>query len=187
MVPGGFRYSIELGGSELTFRELFEGLEDDGAFSGWYTRLLVDSGLDAFYWEHPPLTERGLENRAEFVILEAPELETLRPDAGAFREYFERAGDRSVVSFSNLAKDAWLVAPVPVHARATYLHLARFLRGAPARQVRQLWRATARAVLDRVGEAPLWVSTAGLGVGWLHVRLDSFPKYSRHRQYANAV
>ena len=30
---------------------------------------------------------------------------------------------------------------------------------------------------------PTWVSTAGGGVAWLHVRLDSAPKYYTHRPY----
>ena len=27
------------------------------------------------------------------------------------------------------------------------------------------------------GAMPTWLSTAGMGVSWLHVRLDSQPKY----------
>ena len=29
----------------------------------------------------------------------------------------------------------------------------------------------------RIGIQPIWLSTAGMGVPWLHVRLDSRPKY----------
>lgn len=32
-------------------------------------------------------------------------------------------------------------------------------------------------------DAPLWVSTSGLGVPWLHVRLDDAPKYYTHRPF----
>ena len=35
----------------------------------------------------------------------------------------------------------------------------------------------------RLGGKPVWLSTAGLGVGWLHVRLDDRPKYYRHAPY----
>ena len=31
---------------------------------------------------------------------------------------------------------------------------------------------------------PLWLNTSGAAVAWLHVRLDSSPKYYRHREYA---
>jgi hypothetical protein len=36
---------------------------------------------------------------------------------------------------------------------------------------------------ERIGEAPVWLSTAGMGVAWLHVRLDSRPTYYGHRPY----
>jgi hypothetical protein len=39
---------------------------------------------------------------------------------------------------------------------------------------------------QRVSASPLWLSTAGMGVSWLHLRLDSRPKYYRHRSYAIA-
>ena len=32
-------------------------------------------------------------------------------------------------------------------------------------------------------ESPVWVSTAGMGVSWLHVRFDSRPKYYRWGEY----
>jgi len=41
----------------------------------------------------------------------------------------------------------------------------------------------AREALARLSDRPLWISTAGMGVNWLHVRLDSRPKYYRHAPY----
>ena len=32
---------------------------------------------------------------------------------------------------------------------------------------------------------PVWVSTAGAGVSWLHVRLDDRPKYYGYQPYRN--
>ena len=34
-----------------------------------------------------------------------------------------------------------------------------------------------------VNDKPTWLSTAGMGVAWLHVRLDQRPKYYAHRPY----
>jgi NADH:ubiquinone oxidoreductase subunit len=36
---------------------------------------------------------------------------------------------------------------------------------------------------NRVGEQPVWLSTAGMGVAWLHVRLDDRPKYYGYSPY----
>ena len=60
-------------------------------------------------------------------------------------------------------------------------------KGASAQADRFL-RAAGEAVLERVGSGrmlPLWVSTSGAGVYWLHLRLDSFPKYYTHAPYRN--
>ena len=32
-------------------------------------------------------------------------------------------------------------------------------------------------------QRPLWLSTNGLGVAWLHARIDARPKYYSHRPY----
>jgi hypothetical protein len=37
----------------------------------------------------------------------------------------------------------------------------------------------------RVSTTPVWLSTAGAGVAWLHVRLDDRPKYYSHRPYTD--
>jgi hypothetical protein len=73
--------------------------------------------------------------------------------------------------------------PAPRADRAHYGHLAAFVRGAPPDQVDAFWAEVARAARSRVSSEPLWISTAGLGVAWPHLRLDSRPKYYRHAAY----
>ena len=41
----------------------------------------------------------------------------------------------------------------------------------------------ADAVAARLSDRPLWLSTSGAGVAWLHVRLDDRPKYIQHAPY----
>jgi hypothetical protein len=92
-----------------------------------------------------------------------------------------------VVSFPNLGGDARLVVPTPQPGTPapTYAHLARFCRQAPVAQLAALWRAVGTEVLAWWAgtTAPLWLSTSGLGVGWLHVRLDSRPKYYSYQPF----
>jgi hypothetical protein len=68
-----------------------------------------------------------------------------------------------------------------------YTHLARFLREAPREQVHELWIAAGEAVMARLSDKPLYVSTAGMGVAWLHVRLDTRPKYFGYEPYARML
>lgn len=107
-----------------------------------------------------------------------------KPDTGAFEQHL--ASDVSV--FRNLGGDAVLVSPRQVSGidALTYVHLANYVRGAPPQQVLLLWAEVGSAVEKRVSEMkgkPVWLSTSGLGVYWLHVRLDSTPKYYTYDPY----
>lgn len=82
--------------------------------------------------------------------------------------------------FANLGGDARLV-PCPVGPHEAYAHLARFVRGGLREQVDTLWRRVGEALIEwwsTPGTTPVWLSTSGGGVPWLHVRLDRRPKYS---------
>ncbi len=58
------------------------------------------------------------------------------------------------------------------------------VRGAPREQVDALFVAVGALQSVRArSKDTLWLSTAGLGVDWLHVRIDSRPKYYRHGPY----
>ena len=65
----------------------------------------------------------------------------------------------------------------------SYAHIAEFVRNAPQYQLREFWNAVGRQLESHVDEHPRWLSTAGLGVYWLHARVDSRPKYYRHQPY----
>lgn len=71
--------------------------------------------------------------------------------------------------------------------RSVYTHLAAFVRRAPASQVHAFWQAVGKATDERMwdrssAEHAVWLSTAGMGVAWLHARLDSYPKYYVYKQ-----
>lgn len=166
-------------GVPLTFRQLFELLQDSG-FVDWYTEQLEDSQFRSYFWEHPPLTRTTIDASVEFALVNAPMLDNLHPDPAPFRSYFATA---EVVTFRNLGGDAMLIAPSPGDALQGYAHLASFLRRAPASQVHGLWRSVGRAILKSLTDKPIWLSTSGLGVAWLHIRLDSTPKYYQYQPY----
>ena len=101
-------------------------------------------------------------------------------DRAAFSDYFS---NHSVVTFDNLGRNAVLVVPCPVGDLAAYGHLVSFTRGAPEAQQHELWQAVGSAMQSRLGNNPVWLSTAGMGVSWLHVRLDDRPKYYGYQPY----
>lgn len=113
-------------------------------------------------------------------MIDAPMLDNMCPDTDAFRSYFS-GGD--VATFRNLGGDAILIAPSYEDSSCRYPHLAAFLRKAPDQQVRKLWRSVGQAVCGALSDQPIWISTSGLGVAWLHIRLDSSPKYYQYQPY----
>jgi hypothetical protein len=105
----------------------------------------------------------------------------MAPEPAAFAGHFAPA--QVVAIFANRGGDALLVAPAPQEPPGAYAHLAAFARQAPMSQQHALWQAVGDAVARRLSTVPLWLSTSGLGVAWLHVRLDERPKYYTYAPY----
>jgi hypothetical protein len=134
----------------------------------------------AFRWECPPL-RAGTERSFEFVVAADRSL-SRSPDFAPFAPQLSHART-PVVSFPSLGRDAHLVVPAPTNPRLDFAHLAAFLRNAPVSIQHALLAEVSRQVVARHSAEPLWLSTAGGGVAWLHVRLDSTPKYYSHQPY----
>jgi len=166
----------------LSYAAVLAGWYTNFEFRAFFNQLLADTPFAACFWETPPVTRATIEQAFECVVVDCPALAGVVADRVAFAEYFGSASAR-VTDFTNLGGDALLVAPGPQAPEAVYPHLAAFVRNAPASQQQALWQRVGECVTRRLSDRPLWVSTAGLGVYWLHVRLDSFPKYYSWRPY----
>jgi hypothetical protein len=178
---GGEAYHLQhADDTPITYREVLDLWQSDEAFRTYFTQLLATSPIAVFRWETPAATKETLDRPFEFVLLLCPGLER-PPERAAFAEHFER--DKLVVAFDNLGGDATLVVPTPQADDSAYGHLAAFVRQAPEEQSQALWQEVGLAMERRVGDKPVWLSTAGMGVAWLHVRLDSRPKYYGHLPY----
>ena len=159
----------------LSFRHVLELWRDSEPFRSFFTATLGQSPFEAFFWETPPVTRRTVDQVFECVVIESGALARLNPDAAPFSSQFASRPSEPVLTFPNLGGDAMLVVPAPLANAAGYTHLARFLRQGPRAQVDAMWRSAGVAMLDRLSNAPTWLSTAGLGVSWLHLRLDARP------------
>merc|ERR1711864_11401 len=104
-----------------------------------------------------------------------------------FADFFN-ACDKSVTSFKNLGGDAMLITPCPLKDvdLDIFSTLAPFMKAASSQHIQQFWETAASSALDLIknrGRQPTWMSTSGLGVYWLHLRLDSTPKYYTYSPY----
>lgn len=170
---------VEDDGGRATF-ETFLSLLTDESFVATWTRAFRDAPMDAWCWECPPMSAKSIGQPFECVLVRSPLLAGTIPEPEVFSEWFRDRED--VATFPSLGGDATLVAPCPKGDR-DFAHLAQFMRTADEAQIPALWRQVSIAVEQALGPRPIWLSTAGLGVSWRHVRLDSRPKYYRHAPY----
>lgn len=177
-----FRYRPTDRGRVLSVSDVLAAWRNDGAFATAFSQLLAGISFDAYLWETPPATQDTLHHPFEFTITDCPAL-SRRPDPSPFRNQLETTGSHGVARFPNLSGDATLIVPEPFPEDADYAHLGSFARTAPGKLQRRLWCAAAEAVEARLGRRPLWLSTSGLGVAWLHMRIDDRPKYYAYEPY----
>lgn len=185
---GGITIKYHLFRSEqtLSYREVLTLWESGGQFLEFFLGLLKQCGFNSYVWETPSISAKTLDRDFEFVIINSPTLPSV-PDRHTFKDYFEPEGpDNGVVAFPNLGHDAWLIVPSPATTDADYSGLAQFLRQAPITQQLTLWQVLARQIKLMLSTRELWISVAGGGVAWLHVRIDERPKYYRHRPYTGS-
>lgn len=179
------RITFEADRWQLTRAEVLALWKSDDVFCDAFSACLAGQPLDGFAWETPPWSRAGLRLPFECIVADSPALARERANARPFANELN-AGPVSanVVAFPNLGGDAELVVPRDLGGQGDYAHLASFLRTAPADQIREAWRLTARGMERRLGgQDCFWVSTAGLGVAWVHIRIDSRPKYYRYAPY----
>ena len=173
---------VRRGGADLSFAQVFAAWRHDAEVRTAFTAALAAAPFAGFFWETPPFTRATAAEPFQFVLVDAPALARMAPERNAFAAELAAGG---VVVFPNLGGDAALVSLAAESGAPpdVYAHLAAFSRGAPADQQHALWQTVGTAVWERLSDAPLWLSTSGLGVAWLHVRLDTRPKYYTHAPY----
>jgi hypothetical protein len=182
------KYAVTSNSAPLTFANAVKLWELDNEFRTYYSRLLADSPFLAFRWETPALTLVTAARPFEFVLLDSPHFCSRHPDSEAFADYFtDDKKDVGITTFDNLGGDSIMIVPSPRASETVYGHFADFIRGAPSSQIDALWQVIGRTVAPRLGTKPVWINTAGGGVAWLHVRLDSRPKYYGYEPYRKIV
>ena len=176
-----FKFRILAEGRCLLFAEAIAYLTSSKEFRGFLTDELVQVKFDGFFWEVKPISKNRIDDTFEFVVVQARRINDFEADAVTFKEYFKK--DVLVTTFKNLRGDAQLVVPVNVSTECNYAHFASFLRTGLPEQIDAFWELVGKEYTKQLSDKPIWLSTAGLGVHWLHVRFDQRPKYYRFEEY----
>lgn len=182
---GARKYRPVRDGAPLTWADvldLWRGTDD--SFRLFFIGMLKASACPCFRLETPAVTSAGVEQAFEFVLVDSPEID-LPADPRDFQGYFDGRPD-DVLVFANLGGDATMVVPRPREGITGYAHIAGFVNHAPMEQQLLLWKTTGETLHEKLGKSPLWLNTTGGGVPWLHVRIDSQPKYYVFDEYKAA-
>ena len=131
-----------------------------------------------FFWNTSPLTKNGDTDYKE-KFQESIELPYFQSKT-AFKDKIikaEKNGKEYATSFPNLSGDTVLVIPMPRKGKS-YATLKDFVDNAPKKQQQELWKLVAKEAKKQAKKfGKVWISTHGLGVPYLHVRIASHPKY----------
>ncbi len=181
-----YKYVLYNQDDQLSYDNFLTFLQQDEAFLDFFINVLSEISFYAYQWETPPVTSCTIDQPFEFVVTNSPGID-LSPDPGPFLQYFnDLYGDDDVAVFNNLGKDAKLIAPAPLGNGRNYSHIGVFTDEAPKEQQKTLWKKVGEVTTRQISDQPIWLNTTGGGVAWLHVRLDSRPKYYRHHPYCEA-
>lgn len=175
---------LQENGHLLSFAQVIKYWSDSASFREFYTTTLVKHGSKGCFWEHPRLNESTVDQPYECVVTQTDAFGKRTADFRSFARAVSPG--RRISVFPNLSGEALLVVPnQPEDNGFNGRDLISFLQSAPAGLIHEFWQTIAREVADAVAAgAPFqYLSTHGLGVLWLHVRLEKRPKYYHHEPY----
>ncbi|EDM25266.1 hypothetical protein LNTAR_24843 [Lentisphaera araneosa HTCC2155] len=174
-------YKVMNFGKALNYKLFFQKLKSDINFRTIFIEVLQKSNFRSYRFETPVVNSSSNDKPFEFVLVNSPELSNSQ-DELPFHEHMNMNKEK-VISFLNLSKTSQLIIPNKVSSQDIHSHIANFVRKGPLNQIHELFKIVGNTVLNSIGSSNIWISTAGGGVDWLHIRIDKSPKYYRYKKY----
>jgi len=140
--------------------------------------LFKEHGFDNMRFIAKPITRANANSPMEIKLRKFPRVAGPASPRDFQAQFLKAPG---IAVFKNLGKDATLVCP---NSRTTsssnshdYRSIGTFAKSTQVsnQEWNSLWQEVGRSVQNRTGDIHL--NTEGSGVPWLHIRLDSTPKY----------
>ena len=199
-------YVVDKEGKQALYSEVALMLAENAAFRRDFAEVLrTGVDYDAYFFETPGVNSRTVAKKDfEFALLKAPELSGVKTDGSPFEQKLiggctDKKLNVNVTSFPSTNKDAILLAPCPTKGTEIepdftteeHAHLASFMRKGSAAQTDELLTDVGKALKSillssKAKPRNFWLSTSGTGVHWLHVRVDTIPKYYTYEPYKAA-
>lgn len=126
-----------------------------------------------------PYKEEFIENNS--LICERQDLEI-------YKEHFQKNKNKNkkyAIYFPNLSGDTMLIVPVP-RKNKNFSNLFYFMNNASNTHQEEFWKVVVRQAKKMLKKYDnIWISTHGLGVDYLHVRICTYPKYYQNSKLKN--
>lgn len=179
------KYKIENQNQVLCFKTVIDLLINSSEFRLELSQVLKQSKFEGFYLEVKPCSTATLENDFEFVTVFGRHFGEFSMDVESFKEHF--IDEEKTLSFKNRRGNSELIVPNNINPECNYAHLAVFLRTATNDEIDDFWKTIGLSYSKSINDKPVWLSTSGLGVHWLHMRIDQKPKYYRYSSFKKMV
>jgi len=181
--PNTFKLHLLENDIPLSYQRTLELWAGNEEFQLFWVNQMKAIPFPGYLWETPPISNKLISQPFECVFIERTVFNRLKPNTTAYKGYFTT--DKPVVDFPNRGNNATLIVPCPLADAHCYTHLGRFTAEAPTDQQQALWQQVGAIGLEQLSDRKLWISTHGLGIYWLHIRLDTTPKYYDYDMYRN--
>lgn len=166
----------------LRWIEVINLWKSNSAFNHFFTNIINECIFTDYFFECPGITLHKLYSQIfEFRLINHSK-SFPSTDLTAFEDQKKKNKSKSILVFGNLSQTSILIIPNKKQKSdfKIYNSIGNFLKGGTNKQINLLFSqigVTLEKLLQDNHGKKVWLSTHGLGVHWLHFRLDFSPKY----------
>lgn len=120
------------------------------------------------------------------MVTKNEELDNINQNYAEYQKYIDENLGSYVASFSSLHKNATLIIPILQNEVSNFKNLKEFTNNSSLEQWEALWQKVSEKMeesLLNANGASRWLSTSGLNVHYLHVRINNSPKHYCYEEY----
>lgn len=172
----GIKFQIMINDEYLTCCEFFKLLGNDD-FNQFFINILKP--IDFHYFLEMNGFSLNKEQIFEFVIIKTDSFNNLITNGSSFEKYLKNKID--AISFTSPSGTILLI-PGMLKDKKTYLDISNFIKYASKSQIVHFFKKVSDLVLNCQFDK-IYVSTHGLDVHYLHLRISETPRYYSYTPY----
>lgn len=165
---------------QITTIDFFGLLISSESFRNQIIQIFLESKFVNVFWEFPPYSTSTTQNMAEFAFVTTSNFD--KANSSSFSEYLKGKKDGEIVMFKNPSGDTDLITINSSNTNnQTFCHIMEFMTNATYENKHNLLKKIGEEMIKHTNgknaKNPIYLSTHGHGVPWLHVRICNKPKY----------